>query len=289
MIVGLGRVLLRRPCNIGAAFVVLAILAIGELTPIGGRAAVRWWADMGWTLCAIMATAGCVVAAMRGPRGRPAWLCFAAGCATWLCGELAWDYYELVAHVAPPIPSLGDAGWLGFVPWFAAGLLLLPRRRAQRHVLAFFALDLIVLALAFTLIGVVASQDLLLSSSALTLLGKATSLAYPVAYLTLGLGTFLILVRDPRLASTRSLGLLTLGLFCEGAGFVAWAPLLLTDSYQDGSALDLVWMAGLLAIGLAGLEWQPPRELESADDGHTFAQVALGLIPTVLGTAVVLV
>jgi diguanylate cyclase (GGDEF)-like protein/putative nucleotidyltransferase with HDIG domain len=283
---------LSRPYRAGLTILVLAVLAVlavGELTPLGGAAAVPWWADSGWTLCALFAVGGCLAAAGKGGAGRKAWLYFAGASATWLCGQLGWDYYQLIARVAPPFPSAGDVGWLGFVPWFAAGLFALPRRRQRQSAMAVLALDLVIVAIALALTGAVAAQGLLLNATAVSAAGKTVALAYPVAYLTVGFGTFLLMIRVPGLASKPGMALLLLGLLCEGAGFVGWVPLLLRNSYNDGTALDLVWMAGLLAIGLAGLEWRPLPAQQVVGDTPPLTRVIFGLIPTVLGTGVALI
>jgi len=285
------------PRRLGAvvgAIALLAVLAIGELGRVGGAPAVIWWADGGWTCCGVVALCGCVAGARRDAVGRRAWLLFAGGCGSWLAGQMVWNYDQLVSHLALPFPSLGDAGWLGFVPLFLAGIFALPRPGARHSTTVLFGLDVAIVALALALIGGIASQGLLLSSTSLDVAGKAVALAYPVTYLTLGLATFLLMLRVPRLAAARGMPLLILGLFCVGCGFVAWAPLLLNGTYHDGTALDLVWMAGLLAIGLAGLKWRPPhydRSVSGADGGGApaLALVVLGLIPTILGLGVVLI
>jgi len=159
---------------------------------------VIWWANGGWTLCALAALGGCLVAACGGGRSRRAWLLFAGAGATWLDDQFAWDDAQLVAPAPAPFPSLGDVGWLGFVPWFVAGLWARPSSRLTWP----WWPSLVALAL--------------------TLIGKVVALAYPVAYLTLGLGTFLLMLRVPGLVAARNMGLLLLGLLCEGAAFVAW-------------------------------------------------------------------
>lgn len=276
--------------RVAAAVLLLAIFGAGELAPLGGRAAVAWWADAGWTCCAILAVGGCAAAARRTRSDRRAWLLFTAGCVTWLLGQCVWDYYEQVARTAPPFPSWGDAGWLGFVPWFAAGIVSLAHFDRSRSGRAVFGLDLAIVVLALGLVGAVATQDLLYASLRVTDAGKAVAMAYPSAYLTLGFGAFLLLLRVPRLAASPAMWLLLLGLFCEGAGFVAWVPLLLNGSYHDGTALDVVWMAGLLAIGLAGLEWDDRQErpFDDTEGAPDRPLPALYMIPTILGTSVAL-
>ena len=182
----LGHTFARRLCAFVAAGGLLILLAAGELGRVGGAEAVTWWANGGWTCCGAIALGGCLAAARRSGRGRRAWLFFAGGCASWLAGQIVWDYNQLVDHLALPFPSLGDAGYLGFVPLFALGIFALPRPGARRGTTVFFGLDVAIAAVALALIGGVATQGLLLSSNALEATSKVVALAYPVAYLTLG-------------------------------------------------------------------------------------------------------
>jgi len=150
---------------------------MGELGQVGGVNAAVWWADGGWTCCAMVALGGCLVAARRDRSSRRAWLFFAAGCASWLGGQLFWNYGQLAAHLTVPFPSLGDAGWLGFVPFFIAGLFALPRPRGRRSATLFLALDVVIVAVALTLIGGMVTQRVILSSNSSNAVGNAVLLA----------------------------------------------------------------------------------------------------------------
>ena len=280
----------RRRIAFMACFCLLLLFAAGELGRVGGANAVVWWADAGWTCCATVALSGCLVAARRGGESRRAWLFFAAGCASWLGGELFWNYGQLAAHLVVPFPSLGDAGWLGFVPFFIAGLFALPRPGGQRSATVFLALDVAIVAVALTLIGGMVTQRVVLSSNSFNSVDDAVLLAYPVAYLTLVLAAFLLVLGVPRLAAARGMALLLCGLLCQAVGFVVWVPLLFNKTFQDGTPLDLVWMAGLVSIGLAGLEWRPVVYKRRARDADAPALIlaVLGLVPTILGFGVAL-
>jgi hypothetical protein len=52
------------------------------------------------------------------------YLCLAAGLVLWLCADIIWASYELVFHVAVPIPSLSDFLWLAGYPFFAYNLIV---------------------------------------------------------------------------------------------------------------------------------------------------------------------
>ncbi len=262
---------------------------MGDLGRVGGANAVVWWADGGWTCCATAALGGCLAAARRDRSSRRAWLFFAAGCASWLGGQLIWDEAQLVAHVAQPFSSVGDVGYLGSVPLCIAGIVALPRphdRRTRRSA-SLFLLDVAIVVLALTLVGAVAAQGLLLTSPTLMMVAKA----YPVAYLTLGLALFLVIVRSPHIVAVRGVALLFVGLACEEFASVAYTPLMLDGSYRDGTWLDVVWMAGFLLIALAGFEWRASRgeQTASATRAFTLTLTVMELVPTILGLGVGLI
>jgi ABC-type branched-subunit amino acid transport system substrate-binding protein len=52
-----------------------------------------------------------------------AYICLAIGLVLWLCADVIWASYELVFHVAAPIPSLSDILWLAGYPFFAYNLI----------------------------------------------------------------------------------------------------------------------------------------------------------------------
>jgi branched-chain amino acid transport system substrate-binding protein len=51
-----------------------------------------------------------------------AYICLAIGLVLWLCADIIWASYELIFHVAAPIPSLSDILWLAGYPFFAYNL-----------------------------------------------------------------------------------------------------------------------------------------------------------------------
>jgi ABC-type branched-subunit amino acid transport system substrate-binding protein len=51
------------------------------------------------------------------------YISLAIGLVLWLCADITWASYELVFHVAAPIPSLSDILWLAGYPFFAYNLI----------------------------------------------------------------------------------------------------------------------------------------------------------------------
>ena len=57
------------------------------------------------------------------PRGRRVGgVLVGLACISWGVGNVAWTWYELVARVSPPYPSLADPGYLLFQPLMAAAV-----------------------------------------------------------------------------------------------------------------------------------------------------------------------
>lgn len=220
----------RRFHTYAGAVLVLLLFSVGELGRVGGARAVAWWANGGWTLCAMAAVGGCLAAARRDRSGRRGWLFIAGGCGIFLGGQLVWDYSQLLANLTLPFPSLGDAGYMGLPPLAVAGILALPRVPERRRTTfkGLSLLDAIIVALSLTFIGIVAVQGVLRPAGPLPLLGRATALAYPAIYLTMGFTLFLFILRAPSIVITRGMALLFIGLACEEMAFVVYVPLVVT-------------------------------------------------------------
>jgi ABC-type branched-subunit amino acid transport system substrate-binding protein len=61
-----------------------------------------------------------------------AYICLAIGLVLWLCADIIWASYELIFHVAAPIPSLSDILWLAGYPFFAYNLIATYRQFHNR-------------------------------------------------------------------------------------------------------------------------------------------------------------
>ncbi len=61
-----------------------------------------------------------------------AYICLAIGLVLWLFADIIWASYELVYHVAAPIPSVSDILWLAGYPFFAYNLIATYRQFHNR-------------------------------------------------------------------------------------------------------------------------------------------------------------
>jgi branched-chain amino acid transport system substrate-binding protein len=60
------------------------------------------------------------------------YICLAIGLVLWLSADIIWASYELVFHIAAPIPSLSDILWLAGYPFFAYNLIATYRQFYNR-------------------------------------------------------------------------------------------------------------------------------------------------------------
>src|SRR5437660_3719721 len=100
----------------------------------GDQRARAFVADVAWTWAAAYALVCCLIA-WRGVDTtveRATWGWMAAGCASFLVGQVAWSADELWRGVRPPYPSLADIGFLGIYVCAAVAVLRLLRREQRQ-------------------------------------------------------------------------------------------------------------------------------------------------------------
>jgi len=229
---------------IPAALAVVA-MALAKLT----SASALWW-DVAWTSASVCALAGTLVGrqAVTGA-ARARWTLWAAACACWLFGQLAWDLFGIVG--TPATPNLADLSW-----WLFAILITLSmaRRRIQSGALQAVAAAEVLPVIA----GATALTFALLwhhvANSMLPEAQRLAVLVYPTLYVSaavlalqglIGGGAYSV-----RLLPSR-LGLV--GVMAQAGAFIMWSEQLLDQTYHPGaSMLDPTWVLGLIAIGAGG-------------------------------------
>ena len=100
------------PAAWSAALVAYCIAIYGGF--IEGRAGV-WLTDLAWTAAPFLAALASwrAAQAVAGPL-RTAWRLLTAACASWLIGQLFWDWNELIRGVSSPFPSVSDFFYIGY-------------------------------------------------------------------------------------------------------------------------------------------------------------------------------
>jgi PAS domain S-box-containing protein len=206
-----------------------------------------------WTAAAGLAVLGTASALRRASPDRArAWRYLLFATISWAVGQLAWDAYA--AWGVQPSPNLADAGWLMFPVLAAIGTYRLLPRSANTRTLAVARLETAPLMVAVGALVWAALHDTAMGS-ALSLPAAVTATAYPILYLSLPVVMVQAFAGGPaRARANRDLLLVLGGLALEAVAFSLWAPELLAGSYEAGhSAIDSLWTAGMLAIGLGGL------------------------------------
>jgi diguanylate cyclase (GGDEF)-like protein len=232
----------------------LATLVAGLAGYLVGPDARVWVANGAWLSSAAVATAGVALAVRRsqGP-ARAGWGLLLAGCVAWLIGEAFWIGYALTGYPTSPNPA--DVCWLAFAVFAAAAVIRLGLSASGRR-LSWLELAPLAAA-ACALVAALMWNDI--SSSSLPLAGELTALAYPVLYV---IAAFVMLQSvvtgtiDVR--ANRGMTLVLAGLVLNAVAFVLWTPLLLDASYLTGAeAIDILWTAGMVLVGLGGATAQP--------------------------------
>ena len=209
------------------------------LTPILSAAAC-WWS-----------------AAKSSAHIRVSWNLLGAAAASWAIGQGIWSFYEIVLRQEVPFPSLADAGYLGFIPLAAAGILVYSAPSLQHGDRARFILDGILIVGALVLMAWVGALDDTIQSIAtsdepvplweLIVLG-----ASPIGDLLIVSLVFLLLVRvEPKIKASFLL-------IAAGIGFFAVADtiyfvMINQGTYYTGHSIDLGWGIGFLLIAIAAL------------------------------------
>jgi signal transduction histidine kinase len=220
---------------------------------VGGMALCAAVDDFGELAAALLAVAGCAVAACRADgRNRSAWLLVGLAAGSWALGEAARTYAEVFQHTAVANPSLADLGFLGTVPLGIAGLLLfaVPARRSWERARAL--VDGLLIAGCFLFVSWEFVLGPIYRVSHLSSTAKLVTLAHPVGDVAM-LTIAAFALSRVRKESRTSVSLLVSGIVGLCLADSAYAYLLATDNYM-GNALDAGWVGGFLLVLLASLQ-----------------------------------
>jgi signal transduction histidine kinase len=212
--------------------------------------AAKWINDIAWTLASAAAMIACFWAARRvQPARRRAWLLLGTGCASWLAGQLHWNYSQLVLRVDLPFPSIGQLFFSLFAPFTIAAVLMLPEARQKtlftlKHV---GNLGLVLCCLAVTIV--------------LGMLEPALQIDVPDSFLWIALAHTLLVAAAFLTAlyalwtyrwssSWTAMLLIVLATLIYAITNLFYAHSLITGSYLPGDFINASWlvMFGLIAV-----------------------------------------
>lgn len=227
-----------------------AAIALNAAAYLAAPRGALWLASAGWTIAALVAVVGLGygVAHVSSDFGH-AWTYLVVGSVFWLLAQIAWDVYPLVGST-PPLPSVGDIGWLLFAVCAAIGLYRFTRVRPDVSRIALLDVVAVGAASSSVLVGLLYPS---VERSTMSPIGKIVALAYPILYC----GVLLVALETIAgvLSVLRNAGvvLLVAGIVFQAVAFTWWSPLLLSGSYVAGHAPnDVLWTVGEIAIGVGG-------------------------------------
>lgn len=248
------------------AFVV--IFAVGNyLVPFSPKA-VHVWADLFWTLGALIAALRCLVLArtLQGPV-RTAWRLFGLGCGAWFAGMLVWDYQELWLGEFTPFPGLSDLGYYLFAILFGAGLVFIAGQRMHAPLTLLEICQFGIFLSCIVLAHLVIFAPVLLAGE-FSSQYVVSALAYPVLYMTLLAYGVAMLWRMDRSAQG-TLRLIVPAVAAHALTNSLYAYALLDHNYQAGNYLDILWVIGFALIYQAAVRQQASAGQVVAEDGRT--------------------
>ena len=242
----------------GLALVSVAMSHVGLLTSLA------WW-DVAWTAAAVSALAGTLLARRAAaPANRIRWTLWAAACACWLAGQLAWNVFGVVGF--PSSPNAADLAWWAFA---VLVMMSLVRNRAPSRTVRLVAAveTLPVIGSAVALVMAALWHDA--SVSTLALAPKLSALVYPAVYVSAAILMLQAMIGGS-LAGSRSRALpVTLGgTAAVAVAFSLWSVQLLAGTYTPGATLlDPLWVVGLVAVGVGGvMAARAPEEIAELDE-----------------------
>ena len=229
-----------------------------------------------WVYCGLIVSAGaiCVTRGVAFREERAAWLVMGAGLIAWAAGEVTWT--TLIADDPnPPYPSVADVLYLSFYPASYTALLLLARSRTDSFRSSLWLDGAIAGLTVAALIATLAFQPIVDATSG-GAAEIAVNLAYPVGdLLLLGLVVAVFGLNGWRPDPVWLVlgGGLALTAAADGLYLVQSA----TDTYVEGTPLDLAWPVSALLVAVAA--WQPARKQIAIRDWLIIAvPVGCGLV-----------
>lgn len=188
--------------------------------------------------------------ALHRPPQRLSWYLFLLAQVSTSLGNAIWAYYESVLGIESPFPSLADVLYLaGYLP-LTIGMLLLVRRRMRQADVG-SVIDATIVTVSAAVLGWVYLMEPYARNPDLTLIEQAVSITYPLmdVFLVAIVAHILLSPGQRPLAYVFLGGSFSLILVCD----VAYAIMLLNETYFSGSIVDYGWLVAYVGLGAAAL------------------------------------
>jgi diguanylate cyclase (GGDEF)-like protein len=212
---------------------------------------------------------------------RTGWLVMAGGAAAWTVGDALWTFW--LDHVDnPPFPSLADAAYcVNYVACYV-GLVLLLRARVRPWRLELW-LDGLIGAFALSAVCAAFVFEPIRQATHGSTATVALNLAYPILDILL-LGFVVVAFAVSGWRPGRQWTLLGLGLALTAVADGVFAYQEAAGTYVDGTWLDPLWPAAILAVGWAA--WQRPASRGVSEIRWSAASLPIAFTLTAMGLLV---
>jgi diguanylate cyclase (GGDEF)-like protein len=233
----------------------------------------------------------CILVGIRvhRPSDRLAWYLLALGGLCLTLGDDVNNYYGLVLHETVPFPSVCDALYLAGYPFLFAGVLRLTRSPNRAYRREDYA-DSAIVALGALAVSWHFLMNSYVQDASLTTFGKLVILAYPIMDIALIFIVCRSLLFGVSTAPFHKI--LAAALITEFIADFVFDVLVLHTSYATGNAVDALFLAEYVLIGVAALHpsiaGKPPgsadtdaisAERDAASRRRMPVVVLAGLIP----------
>ena len=167
--------------------------------------------------------------------------------AIWGIGNLIWFYYN-ISGVETPYPSLADVGYLGMIPFAAAGLFIM-LRGVKTDVDSRTLLKLAVLpGIVFAMVYIFFIQSKLAENTSTLLM--ALNIAYPVGdmiFLSLAL-MILSVVKGSKFS--KPIAIICAGFIIEAFADFSFSWTATAGTYAVGGWVDILFVLAFSVIGI---------------------------------------
>ncbi|HYP47007.1 MAG TPA: diguanylate cyclase [Thermoleophilaceae bacterium] len=247
---------------------------------LGGEGSGRFFSLGVYNALLFCAALGCFLRTLVVPGERAAWIVMGCALLSWTAADI---YYGLALEndESAPYPSLADAGYLGLYVGIYIALVLLMRSRIAnlpRSVCLLVALK----ALAVASVASALLLEPILDATTGSTAAIATTLAYPVADLTL-LALVVVVFAICGWRPGRTWALLGAGMLMLVIVDTIYLRQVASETYSTGP-LDALWPTSALLIALAAWQRPPARVLPRLEGARVqlipslCALAALGLL-----------
>ena len=243
------------PAALAVAYAIYAAYAAVVLLTAPGDPLNAFVTDWLYQLLIAGSVAIAAARAILVQQDRLAWSVIAVALA---CSSFAELYF--IAFEPEGYPSVSDFAWIAFYPVTYVGMVLLLRRRAQSVTGALW-LDGLTASVAAAALGAAVLLEVVLRSAEGSRAAVATNLAYPLGDVLLLSAVFGVF----SLAGWRiERRWLLLGLGVLATAIADGVYLFQVDTYQEGSAIDVLWpLSSLLLATAAWVRTHDERRLHT--------------------------